>query len=185
MNRGIGSRLSRLRPWSWGIHNHLAVRTDHCSQDGSLAETTILRTPKGIHDLRAIPIKELPTGNYIMTLPQSVIPKPKPPELMGNLAEVVPSSPPHEGSQSPSTPHNRESQVGSSEGMAGEPLTLVYQTIAHLRENAIRADGSRRPRQLDSAPPGMAALREAVGSISSTFFFFRNRCRPAVRTTDV
>ena len=44
----------------------------------------------------------------------------------------------------------------------------MYQTIAHLRESAVRADGSRRPEQLLGTPPGMAPVAEVIGSIRST-----------------
>ena len=64
---------------------------------------------------------------------------------------------------------NAQGEVGiSSSGDWGKGNPPVYQTIAYLRESAVRADGHRRPEQPMVAPPGMAPVVEVVGSVRST-----------------
>ena len=136
----------------------------------SIAETTLLQ-PLGNRDLRTMSSQEaLPSGTYLGPAPIGIPSKPPPPVLLGNHSIVVPPTPPPVGRQPPPAPPRRESIAKGSAPRGGEIATSipVYQTIAHLRENAERADGSRRPEQLVATPPGMAALCAVVGSARSS-----------------
>jgi len=134
----------------------------------SSAETTELPVglPLGIRDLRTVGQHAMPMGIY--SGPAPVVPKPPPPVLMGNPSLVVPPTPVPEGRQPPSSSRRESSAHGTASRGESSGNPPVYQTIAHLRENAVRADGSRRPEQLLGTPPGLAPVIEVIGSVRSS-----------------
>ena len=158
----------REREIPWKAPPTTASRPQPGNYAASSAETTELPVglPLGIRDLRAVGQHAMSMGIY--SGPAPVAPKPPPPILLGNPSLAVPPKPAPEGRQPPSTSRRESSSQGAaSRGeAAGNPP--VYQTIAHLRESAVRADGSRRPEQLQATPPGMAPVVEVIGSVRST-----------------
>ena len=134
----------------------------------SIAETTELPAgmPLGIRNLREVGQYAMPMGIY--SGPAPTVPKPPPPVLMGNPSLVVPPKPVPEGRQPPSASRRESSSHGTASRGEATGNPPVYQTIAHLRENAVRADGSRRPEQMVATPSGMAPVVEVIGSVRST-----------------